>query len=186
MGFSPSLIWMKTPSQLLFTKLVASFWILVLIKIGDKGLSWEWYFVTIILRMGFYSSLIWMEGTYHQKRRVYWPEDTLTESRSLFFTFHGFIIVALNWRQHSQLKTFLFYDLYNIKIIDLKGSDRSWFSLKSQLVNVVATRHSTLLRSDFQQMRLFPLPLPLKVNIKWQITGQCNIKIPWSPHLSTQ
>jgi hypothetical protein len=108
MGFAPSLIWMKTPSQLLFTKLVASFLISVLIKIGDKGLSWEWYFVTIILMMGFYSSVIWMEGTCHQKRRVYWPEDTLTESRSLFFTFHGFIRVALNWRQHSQFLNLAF------------------------------------------------------------------------------
>lgn len=184
MGFSPSLIWTKTPYQLLFTKLVASFWISVLIKIGDKGLSWEWYFVTIILMMGFYSSLIWMEGTCHQKRRVYWPEDTLTESRSLFFTFHGFIRVALNWRQHSQFLNLVFlYEVYNIKIIDLKGSDHSWFSLKSQLVNVMATRHSTLLSSDFQQMPLSALQL--KVNRKRQIIGQCNIKIPWSPHLST-
>ncbi len=121
MGFSPSLIWMKTPSHLLFTKLVASFWILVLIKIGDKGLSWEWYFVTIILMMGFYSSLIWMEGTCHQKRRVYWPEDTLTESRSLFFTFHGFIRVALNWRQHSQILNLAFLWLIQHKSYRSQG-----------------------------------------------------------------
>ncbi len=61
-----------------------------------------------------------------------------------------------------------FYDSYNRRIMDLKGSDCSWFPFMSQLVNVVATHYSTSC-SNSQQMPLFHQPFPLKVNRQWLI-----------------